>query len=105
MSILDDKRDISTETIGDLKKNQKILQSRQLMLKNLQKLVDSLGECEEYIDLVIDNKQAGDSEIGILLNKCMGQFSNSDMVLLEQMVKTNFKDAMMTNNLSKLQLA
>lgn len=105
MSILDDKREISTETIGELKKNQKILSNRQLMLKNLQKLIESLGECEDYIQSVVDNKQAGDSEIGILLHKCLGQFSSSDMVLLEEMVKTNFKDAMMTNNLSKLQLA
>ena len=75
------------------------------MLKNLQKLIESLGECEDYIQSVVENKQAGDSEIGILLHKCLGQFSSSDMVLLEEMVKTNFKDAMMTNNLSKLQLA
>lgn len=75
------------------------------MIKNLQKLIDSLGECEDYIQAVVDEKQAGNSEIGVLLNKCMGQFSNSDMVLLEEMVKTNFRDAMMTNNLSKLQQA
>ena len=105
MSILDDRREISTETIGQMKKDQKILANRQLMIKNLHKLIDSLEECEEYIQAVIEEKQAGSSEIGVLLNKCMGQFSSSDMVLLEEMVKTNFKDAMMTNNLSKLQLA
>lgn len=105
MSILDDKRDISQETIGDLVKGQKILSNRQVMLKNMQKLIDNLGECEEYIQSVVDNKQVGDQQVGEMLNKCMGQFSAQDMELLEQMVMANFKDAMMTNSLSKLQTA
>ena len=49
ISILDDKRDISQDTIGDLMKQQKILSNREVMLKNFQKLIESLNECEEYI--------------------------------------------------------
>ena len=35
----------------------------------------------------------------------MGQFNSEDMCLLEEMVNSNFKNAMMTNNLAKLQMA
>ena len=35
----------------------------------------------------------------------MGQFNSEDMSLLEEMVNSNFKNAMMTNNLAKLQMA
>ena len=39
------------------------------------------------------------------MNKCLGQFSSEDMLLLEKMVQANFKDAIMTNNLAKIQMA
>jgi len=105
MSILDDRRDINQETIGDLIKDQKILSNRNLMLKNINKLVESLDECEIYIDKVIANKLQGDCEIGRKINKCMGQFNDEDMKMLEQLVRTNFTDAMMNNSLSKLQMS
>lgn len=75
------------------------------MLKNMSKLIENLGDCENYIQDVIDNKQTGDPEVGRLINKCMGQFNSEDMGLLEEMVNSNFKNAMMTNNLAKLQMA
>lgn len=105
MSILDDKRDISQDTIGDLVKNQKILSNREVLLKNLQQLISNLTDCEDYIQKVIDSKEVGDPEIGRLLNKCMGQFNSEDMSILEAMVNSNFKDAMMTHSLCKLQTA
>jgi hypothetical protein len=49
MAILDDKREISQSTIGDLMKNQKILSNRQLMLKNFRKLIENLDDCEDYV--------------------------------------------------------
>lgn len=52
MAILDDKREISQATIGDLMKNQRILSNRQLMLKNFRKLIENLEDCENYIDSV-----------------------------------------------------
>ena len=75
------------------------------MLKNLKALTDSLAECEVYIDNVVNNKVSGDAEIGRMMNKCMGQFNNDDMKILEELVKTNFTDTMMINSLSKLQMA
>jgi len=72
MSILDDKRDISQDTIGELVKNQKILSNRGLLLKNLQQLISNLTDCENYIQRVIEQREVGDPEIGRLLNKCMG---------------------------------
>lgn len=98
----EDRRNISQDTIREQLKNQKILSNRALLLKNLYNLTESLTECEEYIQNVIDNKIVGDSEIGRKMNKCMGQFNSEDMTLLEQLVHSNFKDAMMTNNLLKL---
>ena len=53
------------------------------MLKNMSKLIENLGDCENYIQDVIDNKQTGDPEVGRLINKCMGQFNSEDMGLLE----------------------
>ena len=49
ISILDDKRDISQATIGGFVQAQKILSNRQVMLRNLSKLIESLGDCENYI--------------------------------------------------------
>jgi len=72
MSILDDKRDISQHTIGDLVKNQKILSNRSLLMKNLEQLIDNLNDCEEYIHKVIAKKEVDNPEIGRMLNKCLG---------------------------------
>ena len=72
------------------------------MLKNFQKLIESLEECELYIDKVVEGQITGDSNIGRMLNKCMGQFTQEDMQVLDQMVKTNFSDAVMANSLAKL---
>ena len=75
------------------------------MLKNFRKLIENLDDCELYVKSVIDGKQKGDPEIGRALNKCMSQFTSEDMQILEQMVHTNYRDAMMASNLSKLQQA
>lgn len=75
------------------------------MLKNLQNLINGLNECEAYIQQVIDGKIVGDAEIGRMMNKCMGQFNAEDMQLLEQLIKQNFEDAMLTNSLTKLQMS
>ena len=37
------------------------------------------------------------------MDECLGQFSTDDMELLEQMVASNFEDALMIGSLSKLQ--
>ena len=37
------------------------------------------------------------------MDECLGQFSTDDMDLLEQMVASNFEDALMISSLSKLQ--
>ena len=60
MAILDDKREFNSETIGDMVKNQKVLGNRELMLKNFSKLVENLGEVEEYIANVVSGKQESD---------------------------------------------
>jgi hypothetical protein len=75
------------------------------MLKNFKKLIDNLDDCENYITNVSGGKVKGDPEIARALNKCLSQFTNEDMVLLEQLVHTNFQDAMISNNLIKLQMA
>jgi len=70
--------------------NQQMLSNRDVMLKNLQNLINGLNECEAYIEQVADGKIVGDSEIGRMMNKCMGQFNSEDMLLLEKLIKTNF---------------
>lgn len=103
--ITDGKRQIDQQTIGDLIKNQKVLSNRQLMLKNFKSLIDNLDDCEDYISKVESGKIKGDPEIARALDKCLSQFTAEDMALLEQMVQTNFQDAMIQNNLIKLQMA
>ena len=41
-----------------------MLGNREVMLKNLHKLVESLQECEEYIQNVASGKQSNDQDIG-----------------------------------------
>jgi hypothetical protein len=40
--------------------------------------------------------------MGRMMDECLGQFSNDDMDLLESLIASNFEDAIMINNLSKL---
>ena len=75
------------------------------MIKNFKALIDNLDDCEDYIKEVSDGRIKGDPEIARALNKCLSQFTAEDMVLLEQLVQTNFQDAMIQNNLIKLQMA
>lgn len=52
---------------------------------------------------VLDGKIDGDGDMGRMMDECLGQFSNDDMDLLESLIASNFEDAIMINNLSKLQ--
>ena len=56
MAILDDKKDINKDNIGELKQSQQILSNRHVMLKNLSKLIENLDDCENYIENVVQNK-------------------------------------------------
>lgn len=107
MSILDDKRNISQEQIVDLMNNQKLLSNKDLLLKNMQELINNLDDCEKFIESVQSKKQCSskDLEVGRMLDECMGQFSNDDMSYLEQLVSSNYEDAILVNSLSKLQKA
>ena len=104
MTIVDERIKIDRTNIHQMMENQQILSNRDVMLKNLQNLITGLTECETYIQGVVDGEIVGDSEIGRMMNKCMGQFNSDDMKLLEQLIKTNFQDAMLTNSLTKLQM-
>jgi len=75
------------------------------MIKNFKTLIDNLDDCETYIQNVKAGKITGDPEIARALNKCLSQFTSEDMALLEQFFHTNFQDAMISNNLIKLQMA
>ena len=105
MAILQPKqgKEIQQEQIGSLLENQKLLSNKDLMLKNFEEVVDNLQECEDYIQDVIDGKLTGDSELGRLMDDCLGQFSTDDMAMLESMIVSNYEDALMISNLSKLQ--
>ena len=72
------------------------------MLRNFQEVIENLSNCESYIQEVLDGRQ-GDSDLGRLLDDTMGQFSTDDMHYLEELVATNFQDALMINSLARLQ--
>lgn len=57
MSILSDKRErLSEDNLQDMEKGQKLLQNRELMLKNFHTLIENLDECDRYIQDIIDGK-------------------------------------------------
>lgn len=50
MSILSDKRDtLSTDSLKEMEKNQKMLKNRELMKRNFRELREGLDECDDYI--------------------------------------------------------
>ena len=53
LAILSMKDDMSQTKISDLMTNQKLLNNKDLMIKNLDNLTQSLLECEDYIQQVI----------------------------------------------------
>jgi predicted transcriptional regulator len=83
--------------------NQKLLSNKALMIKNFEEVIDNLKECDAYIQEVLDGKRKGDSRLGRMMDDCLGQFSTGDMEMLESMIVSNFEDALMISNLSKLQ--
>lgn len=58
LAILSMKDDMTNEKIKDLMLNQKLLKNKDLMIKNLSNLTQSLKECEDYIQEVIVSLQS-----------------------------------------------
>jgi len=56
MAIIQNKEEMDPDTQRELQKEQKILGNREVMLKNFHKLVESLNECETYIESVASGK-------------------------------------------------
>lgn len=73
------------------------------MNKNFTDVIANLDECDKYVQDVLDGKIEGNGDMGRMMDECLGQFSNDDMDLLESLIASNFEDAIMINNLSKLQ--
>lgn len=105
MAILDGKTKIDHEKFAEQLDKQKIFGNRDLMLKNFRQLIANLEECEKYITDVVEGKQQKNTEVAQLINQAMSLFSSQDLEVLHNMVQTNFRDAMITNNLGKLQMA
>lgn len=105
MAILQQRRgkEITQEEVGSLMDNQKLLSNKALMIKNFEEVVENLKECDSYIQEVLDGKRQGDSKLGRMMDDCLGQFSTDSMAMLESMIVSNFEDAVMISNLSKLQ--
>lgn len=103
MAILQQREDVAQSEYSGLIEAQKLLNNKDLMLKNFKEVVANLEDCDSYIQSVLDGKQPSNSSIGRLLEDCMAQFSNDDMALLESSIASNFEDALMIGSLSKLQ--
>jgi len=83
--------------------DQKLLTNKDLLARNFDEVIVNLDECDKYIQSIIDNGGEGDSDLGRVMDECLGQFSTDDMELLEGLVASNFEDALMISSLSKLQ--
>jgi len=84
-------------------REQKLFTNKEMMLRNFKEVIDNLGDAEDYIEDVVNEKRNGDSELGRMLDDTMGQFSTDDMEYLEKLVASNFEDALMINSLARLQ--
>lgn len=103
MAIMQDKSQPDSNKIRELMSDQKLFSNKDLLDKNFSEVIKNLDECEKYVQGVLDGKIDGDTDLGRMMDDCLGQFSNDDMDLLESMIASNFEDAIMINNLSKLQ--
>jgi hypothetical protein len=103
MAILQQRNEVSQEQIGDLMREQKLFTNKEMMLRNFKEVIDNLGDAENYIEDVVNDKKKGNSELGRMLDDTMGQFSTDDMEYLEKLVASNFEDALMINSLARLQ--
>ena len=83
MSIFNNNRDYTVEQMREIERNQKLHSNRNLMLSNFKKLIEQMTDCENYIQSAIANEQVTDPSIGRMINKCLGQFTSDDLVLLE----------------------
>jgi hypothetical protein len=84
-------------------REQKLFTNKEMMLRNFKEVSENLADCESYIKEVLDGERTGDVDLGRLLDDTMGQFSTDDMIQLENQVASNFEDALMINNLARLQ--
>lgn len=103
MAILQQREDVPQDKYSELIGEQKLLNNKDLMLKNFKEVIANLEDCETYIQEVLDGATPSNSTTGRLLADCMGQFSTDDMALLESTIANNFEDALMIGSLSKLQ--
>lgn len=103
MAIVSERQQPRQEDIGQLLAEQKLLSNKELLSRNFDEVIANLDECDSFIQKIIENGGDGDSELARLMDECLGQFSTDDMALLEQMVASNFEDALMIGSLAKLQ--
>lgn len=103
MAIVSERQQPKQDEIGQLLSDQKLLPNKDLLARNFDEVIHNLEDCDAYIQTIIDNGGEGDSDLGRLMDECLGQFSTDDMELLENMVASNFEDALMISSLSKLQ--
>lgn len=103
MAIVSERQQPKQSEIGQLLTEQKLLSNKDLLSRNFDEVISNLEDCDKFIQTIIDNGGEGDADLGRLMDECLGQFSTDDMDLLENMVASNFEDALMISSLSKLQ--
>lgn len=103
MAIMQTKNQPTASRIKELMTEQKLFSNKELLDKNFSDVISNLQECENYVQSVLEGKTEGDGDMGRMIDECLGQFSNDDMDILESLIASNFEDAVMINNLSKLQ--
>lgn len=103
MAIMQEKTQPDQSKIKELMTSQKLFSNKDLMDKNFTDVIKNLEECEKYVQDVLDGKKEPNSDLGRIMDECLGQFSTDDMEILESLISSNFEDAVMINNLSKLQ--
>lgn len=85
MAILQQREDVEPEQFEKESGEQKLLSNKNLLIKNFAEVINSLGDCEEFIQNVVDKSESGqtptddDRDMGRLLEQCMSEFSSDDV--------------------------
>jgi len=104
-ALLTKNQSVEQSMITELSKNQRLFSNKEYLQKNLKDMIASVKVLEEYAESVAAGKREGDPQIAKELNDLMSIFSECDLGILEEMVKSNYEETIVAGSLAKLQRA
>lgn len=72
MAIVSERHQPKQDEIGQLLTDQKLLSNKDLLARNFDEVIQNLDDCDAFIQTIIDNGGEGDSELGRVMDECLG---------------------------------